>query len=186
MRRGRRITQGLALTLPFAVRRGHVMVFVAALLNLAEFLITGNGLFVMVRVRLARRIRVAVADIEHEFADAIAGLRLVPRTGPVSCELWLYSKHGTLRHFRVEESRLAEIDWCGTPLEEVGAKTGSEQSGGPADAPAAVSGIPIGASKRNGPVAAVLDPKNPISRWLKRWNAEQKTVKMQHPKETGA
>lgn len=172
MRRGRRITKGLTLALPFALRRGHVMVFVAALLNLAEFLITGNGLFVLVRVRLARRIRGAIADIEHEFADAIAGLRLIPRAGPVSCELWLYSKHGTFRHFQVEESRLAEIDCWGAPLELAGAKTGSEQTGGPADARAAPAATTV-AGKRSGPVAAVLDPKSPISRWLKRWNAGQ-------------
>ena len=79
------------------------MVFMATLLNLAEFLITGNGLFVLVRVRLARRIRAGIADIENEFADAIDGLRLVPRTGRSPANSGCTSKHGILRHFRVEE-----------------------------------------------------------------------------------
>ncbi len=118
VRRGPKISLGFELAIPFALRRGHVMDFMTTLLNLAEFLITGNGLFVLVRIRLARRIRAGIADIESEFADAINGLRLVPRTGPVSCELWLYSKHGILRHFRVLDTRLVEIDCYGTPLDQ--------------------------------------------------------------------
>ena len=166
MRRGPKISQGLELAIPFALRRGHVMVFMATLLNLAEFLITGNGLFVLVRVRLARRIRVGIPDIESEFADAIAGLRLVPRSGPVSCELWLYSKHGTLRHFRVEDTRLVEIDCCGTPLDQLRAVTGPAQMTDlagtlPGPAPAGTAGT----------VAAGVDLKSPIVRWLKKWNA---------------
>ncbi|MGB9176821.1 MAG: hypothetical protein WCB46_08825, partial [Methanoregula sp.] len=81
MRRGPQISQGLTLAIPFALRRGYVMVFMAVLMNLADFLITGNGLFVLVRVRLARRIRAGIAEIEAEFEDAINSLRLVPRTG---------------------------------------------------------------------------------------------------------
>jgi hypothetical protein len=170
MRRGPQISQGLALALPFALRRGHVMVFMAALLNLAELLITGNGLFVLVRVQLARRIRTGIGEIEAEFADAIAGLRLVPRTGPVSCELWLYSRHGTLRYFRIEDTRLVEIDCCGTPLGQVKPVRGQEIM-------ADVTGTepdpaPTGAVA--GPGASVIDPKSPIYRWLVKWNAARR------------
>lgn len=172
MRRGPKTSKGLGLALPFALRRGHVMVFMATLLNLAEFLITGNGLFVLVRVRLARRIRAGVADIESEFADAIAGLRLVPRAGPVSCELWLYSKHGILRHFRVEDTRLVEIDCCGTSLEQVRAKAGSPRPGemnggmaGPAVAPAGT------VMESNAP-----NPECLGIRWLRKWNASRKAA----------
>jgi len=166
MRRGPKITQGLELAIPFALKRGHVMVFMATLLNLAEFLITGNGLFVLVRVRLARRIRAGIADIESEFADAIAGLRLVPRTGPVSCELWLYSKHGILRHFRVENTRLVEIDCYGTPLDQLRPAAGPALMTNPAGAlpGPAPAGIVGG-------VASGIDPKSPVVRWLKKWNA---------------
>jgi hypothetical protein len=170
MRRGPQISQGLALVLPFALKRGHVMIFMATLLNLADLLITGNGLFVLVRVQLARRIRAGIGEIETEFADAIAGLRLVPRTGPVSCELWLYSRHGTLRHFRVEDSRIVEIDCFGTqpcPVKPVA------KPGVPADVTGAEPG-PAPAGAVAGPGAAVLDPKSPIYRWLKKWNAAQK------------
>jgi hypothetical protein len=170
MRRGPQISQGLALVLPFALKRGHVMIFMAALLNLADLLITGNGLFVMVRVQLARRIRAGIGEIETEFADAIAGLRLVPRSGPVSCELWLYSRHGTLRYFRIEDSRIIEIDCCGTPPGQVKPVAGP---GMPADVTGTEPG-PAPAGAVAGPGASVIDPKNPIYRWLVKWNAARK------------
>ena len=172
MRRGPKIFRGLELAIPFALRRGHIMVFMATLLNLAEFLITGNGLFVLVRVRLARRIRAGIVDIESEFEDAIDGLRLVPRTGPVSCELWLYSKHGILRHFRVENSRLVEVDCYGTPLDQL------KPSAGPALMPNPTGSLPGPAPAGTaGSLAAGFDPKSPIVRWLKKWNAAQSTGK---------
>jgi hypothetical protein len=170
MRRGPQISQGLALVLPFALKRGHVMIFMAALLNLADLLITGNGLFVLVRVCLARRIRGSIGETETEFADAIAGLRLVPRTGPVSCELWLYSQHGTLRHFRVEDARIVEIDCYGTPPGPVNPGAGPKI---PADATGTEPG-PAPAGAVAGPGASVIDPKSPIYRWLVKWNAAQK------------
>jgi hypothetical protein len=148
------------------------MVFMAALLNLAEFLITGNGLFVLVRIRLARRIRAGIVDIEHEFADTIAGLRLVPRSGPVSCELWLYSKHGILRHFRVEDTRLVEIDCCGIPLDQVraaAAPTGSVQPDGGLVGPAAEHAGKV-------PAGPAPNPECLSIRWLKKWNAARKAA----------
>jgi hypothetical protein len=165
MRRGPKISLGLELAIPFALRRGHVMVFMATLLNLAEFLITGNGLFVLVRVRLARRIRAGIAEIESGFADAIDGLRLVPRIGPVSCELWLYSKHGILRHFRVDDARIVEIDCCGTPLDQIRPAAGPA----PVTNTAGVLPDPVPAGTA-GAVAAGIDPKSPIIRWLKKLN----------------
>ena len=54
MKRGPRMPRGMVFAVPVALRRGHVMVFIPSSRNLAEFLITGNGWFVMVRVRLAR------------------------------------------------------------------------------------------------------------------------------------
>lgn len=172
MRRGPKTSKGLKLALPFALKRGHVMVFMATLLNLAEFLITGNGLFVLVRVRLARRIRASVADIESEFADAIAGLRLVPRRGPVSCELWLYSKHGILRHFRVEDTRLIEIDCFGLSLEQVRAEADSSCPGETNVGVAGPAVKPAGAV----PVSPAPNPECLSIRWLKKWNAARKAA----------
>jgi hypothetical protein len=141
------------------------MVFIPSLLNLAEFLITGNGWFVMVRVRLARRIYASIAEIEAEFSDTIAGLRLVSRCGPVSCELWLYSRYGTLRHFRVEDAGLVEIDCYGPlPVREKPAVTGTPSCGEKNPAP-------NGAVAAGPAVPGSADTRGPILRWLVKWNA---------------
>ena len=109
--------RGINFALPVALRRGHVMVFLPSPVNIGEFLITGNGLFVMVGVRFARKIRATLHEIGVEFAEVITDLRLAPRTGPVSCELWLYSRYGTLRYFRVDDDALVEVDLYGLPLD---------------------------------------------------------------------
>jgi hypothetical protein len=141
------------------------MVFVPSPRNLAEFLITGNGWFVMVRVRLARKLYAGIPEIEAEFSDAISGLRLVSRSAQVSCELWLYSRYGTLRHFRVTDTGIVEIDWCGT-LPVPGKTAGTGNLSG-AENPTA----PGGAEAAGPAVTGAADPKSPILRWLAKWNA---------------
>ena len=144
------------------------MVFIPSLLNLGEFLLSGNGLFVIVRVRLARKLSTSIAGIEREFAEVIAGLRLVPRNGPVSCELWLYSRYGTLRHFRIVDDGLVEIDCYGIPLHQV---------------KPVVTGPPPGGSDTTlshetadtGPaVPGTAAPRDPILCWLAKKNAARK------------
>jgi hypothetical protein len=157
--------RGIRFALPVALQRGHVMVFVPSLVNLGEFLIAGNGLFVLVGVRFARRIRAALHEIEAEFTEAIGDLRVAPRTGPVTCELWLYSRYGTLRYFRVNDGSITELDPFGLPL----------NSGKPATAAG-----PAGTEREPAPgtpaltaetAAGPLDERGPILRYLKKWNA---------------
>jgi hypothetical protein len=141
------------------------MVFIPSLLNLAEFLITGNGWFVMVRVRLARKICASIAEIEAEFSDTIAGLRRVSRGGPVSCELWLYSRYGTLRHFRVEDAGLTEIDCYGSlPGREKPTVTGISSYG-------EENPVPNEAVADGPAIPGTADTRSPILRWLAKWNA---------------
>ena len=162
--------RGIALAVPFALRRGHVMVFVPSILNLGEFLITGNGWFVLVCVRFARKFSLTIAGFEAEFAEAITGLRLVPRTGPVFCELWLYNRYGTLRHFRVGDAGLIEIYCYGTPLDQVktAVATGVVPSGDETLAPKEAVATRLSSSD-------TLATCDPFIRWLKKWNAERKT-----------
>ncbi len=156
--------RGISLALPVALRRGHVMVFFPGLTNIGEFLIAGNGHFDLVGIRFARRIRATLHEIEKEFAEAIADLRLAPRTGPVSCELWLYSRYGTFRHFRVHDHALAEVDPFGLPLARakpavVNGPAGNNPAG---NDPAPVPEIPP---------AVPVDSRNHIIRYLVKWNA---------------
>jgi len=167
--------KGIAFAVPVALRRGHVMVFIPSLLNLAEFLITGNGWFVMVRVRLARKICASIAEIEAEFRDEISGLRLVSQSGPVSCELWLYSRYGTLRHFRVGDAGLVEVDCYGAlPGQVKPAVTVSFP--GEENAPAVKGPVAAGPA-----VPGTPDKRNPILRWLAKRNAAMKTGEGAYP-----
>ncbi len=168
MKPGPNVARGIALAIPFALWRGHVMVFIPSLLNLGEFLLSGNGLFVIVRVRLARKLSAGIASIEREFAEVIAGLRLVPRNGPVSCELWLYSRYGTLRHFRIGDDGLVEIDRYGMPLNLMKPVV----TGPPPRGDSTVMPYETNATSPASPGTAA--PRDPILRWLAKKNAAKK------------
>jgi hypothetical protein len=157
--------RGINFALPVALRRGNVMVFIPSLVNLGEFLITGSGHFVLVGIRFARKIRAALHEIEAEFVEAIADLRLAPRSGPVTCELWLYSRYGTLRHFRVNDDALVEVDLYGTALNSKKIVPAAGPSG---EEPSPVSGSPATPAV---PAAAPIDKRGPILRYLAKWNA---------------
>ena len=62
------------------------------------------------------RLHATIAEITIEYAAAVHGLCTIPFGGPVSRELWLYTRHGTLRFFRVTEAGLVEIDSFGFPF----------------------------------------------------------------------
>lgn len=171
MKRGPGMPRGIAFALPVALRRGHVMVFIPSLINIGEFLIAGNGFFVLVGIRFARRIRAALKEIEAEFAEAIADLRLAPRTGPVACELWLYSRYGTLRHFRVNDNAIAEIDLYGLPLD---LKKPAATNGPAGKEPAPAPGTPAGPAL---PAAAPAGTRGHVLRYLAKWNAARREGK---------
>jgi hypothetical protein len=71
---------------------------------------------VFVRVKFAARILASLQEIIAEFRDAILRLRSIPQDAAISRELWLRSKHGTWRLFRVAADGLTELDRDGRPL----------------------------------------------------------------------
>jgi len=152
--------KGLPLAIPLGFLRGDVMVFVPAVTNLGEFLIAGNGWFVLVSIRPASRLHMSLAGIEAEYSDVIAGLRSVREGDQVSSELWLYSRYGAFRHFRVSATGLAEINAYGEPLDR-------PDGAGPA-VPAAKKNPVV---PRAQPGALQTNPTGPILRWLAKWNA---------------
>jgi len=167
MKRGPEPVKGLDAAIPAALRRGRVIRFRSSPEYAGNFLFYGNGLLVMVCLRLAVRLsRATLAEIRADYAGAIAGLCTVPCGGPVSRELWLYTRHGKLRFFRVcENGGLEEIDRDGVPFADgkpVGTiRPAPGDAGSPAPAPAA--GIPAGTGS--------IDPPDHILRWLEKRNA---------------
>jgi hypothetical protein len=77
--------------------------------NTADLMVSGGGILAIIRLQNAPRLYGTPAEIAREFSDAIARLRLHPAGGPVSRELWLYSRYGVLRFFRVLGDGIVEI-----------------------------------------------------------------------------
>jgi len=116
MRRGPPPTKGFDIAIPIAMGRGSVMLFQQLPEHVCDFTITGNGIFALVRIMATTRLHEAVAEISWEYSCAITWLSTLPFGGPISRELWLYSRYGTIRFFRVLETGLIEIDCHGFPF----------------------------------------------------------------------
>jgi hypothetical protein len=84
--------------------------------SVCDFMIMGNGNLVVVRVRKARFIRGTREDIEREFQEPIMGLRPFPDSSLILKELWIYSRYGIWRFFRIEDNGIVEICQDGKPL----------------------------------------------------------------------
>lgn len=167
MKRGPEPVKGFDAAIPAALRRGRVIRFRSSPEYVGNFMVYGNGLVILVCLRLAVRLsRATLAEIRADFASAIAGLCTIPGGGPVSRELWLYSRHGRLRFFRIGgNGGLEEIDREGLPFVD-GKPVGTIQpasgaAGSPVPAPAA--GVPADSGG--------VDPPDHILRWLAKRNA---------------
>jgi len=167
MKGGTYMPKGFAIALPVATKRGHVMIFIPSLFNLGDFLIVGGGAFVIVRIRFAEKLYLDIHDIEKEFGTTIAGLRSVPRPGPVSCELWLYSRYGSLRYFRIGDAGIDEVDCNGrVPTDSTDRH---RKSGNPEITAADEKTLP------ETPVAPP-DPYEIFRRWHRKRNAVRKAA----------
>lgn len=167
MKRGPEPVKGFDAAIPVALRRGRVMRFQPSPEYVGNFMFYGNGLLVLVCLRLAVRLsRATLAEISADYAGAIAGLSTVPCGGPVSRELWLYTRHGMLRFFRVgENGGLEEIDRDGVPF--VNGKPAGTIRPAPGDAGSPATAPATGVITRTGDT----EIPNHILRWLTKRNA---------------
>ena len=157
------IPRGIALAIPVATVRGHVLIFIPSLFNIGDFIIAGNGRFVIVRIRFTHNIHAETDRIESDYRTNIGGLRSA-RSGSVSCELWLYSRYDTFRYFRVGDTGIAEIDCHGNPFSE----TKSPGTTGPGNAEPVATGTSESAPV---PPVAQPDPYEIFRRWHRKRNA---------------
>lgn len=184
MTRGPPPAKGFDVAIPVALMRGDVMLFQRSPGNVCDFTIVGNGILAMVRLMMILRLHATIAEITIEYAAAVHGLCTIPFGGPLSRELWLYTRHGTLRFFRVTEAGLVEIDSFGFPF--VNGKPVTMLPAFPGanllpTGPAAPGQPGTGAGTAPAPEPADrlalpggLDPKSPIARWLTKKNAGKK------------
>jgi len=116
MSRGRPPTKGMDIALPVAKARGRVIELVQNGDTPGDFEIIAGGIVIFVSLCRADPFRQTPEEIEAECRVTIARLRSVPASAHVLRELWIYSKYGSLRLFRVEDTWLLEIGRDGLPL----------------------------------------------------------------------
>jgi hypothetical protein len=116
MTRGRPPSRGMDAALPIAKARGRVLEFVQNGETPAEFEIVGDGKIIFVRIRRADPFRRTPEELDAENRELLAQIRSIPANVNIHREFWAYSKYGTLRFFRVEDTWLLEIGHDGLPL----------------------------------------------------------------------
>lgn len=116
MTRGRQPTKNRDAGVAKAEARGAVMQFVPEAGMVCTFMIRGAGRIIFVRIKRADRLHCTVPELAADYDALIAGLRMLPGAGPVTRELWLYSKKGVWRYFRVTDSGIEETGPDGEPL----------------------------------------------------------------------
>lgn len=116
MSRGRPPSTGIDAALPIARARGRVMEIVQNGDTPAMFVIVADGKVFFIYIRRADPFRVTPAEMEAENHVVLAMIRSLPGSADIIREFWPYSRSGTLRFFRVEDSWLLEIGRDGQPL----------------------------------------------------------------------
>lgn len=102
--------------LPIAAIRGTVHLVRQARGGLYDLVIPTAVPIAFVRVKYADRIRMTLAEAEAFYRETIVGLRSIMATEHISRELWLRSRHGTWRFFRVAKTGLVELSRNGIPV----------------------------------------------------------------------
>ena len=116
MSRGPYPGRTLAGALPIAAIRGTVHLVREARGGLYDLVIPTAVPVAFVRVKYADRILLTLAEAEVFYREVIIGLRSIVSTENISRELWLRSRHGTWRFFRVMKTGLVELSQNGVPL----------------------------------------------------------------------
>ena len=111
-----RTRRALPDALSYAYRRGHVQLAESGPDNIFSFTIVETELVAFIRVRYMARIRATPDEIAAEFRESLQRLRAIVENSAISRELWIRSKHGTFRFFRLTERGLVEINEHGQPL----------------------------------------------------------------------
>jgi hypothetical protein len=158
------------VAIPYAGKRGQVMRFLPCPWYVGDFMISGPGSLTIVCLRLARRFRARVAEIQEEYSKPVDGLRTIPSGGFVSLELWLYSRNGALRFFRVSKAGLEEIDYHGDIFVEGKSAIVTQKNPGNPDP------FPGGTIATAESCSGISDTRNPILRWLAKRNAAKKAM----------
>jgi hypothetical protein len=120
MTKGRPATTGVDDAVVIAHKRGCVMRIMYGLESLSDLVIRTAAYVAFIKTRRTEKITATIQEIEYAYRNLIADLRLFPVSAQILPELWIYSKHGTYRFFRISEAGLAEVDRDGMPVSQAG------------------------------------------------------------------
>ena len=120
MTRGRRPTTELDDAILTARARGTIMKFFPEEEIVCNFLIRSPTRLIFVRIKYASRFHGTLLEIEAEYRELIGRLRSVPGSSFVIRELWIYSRYGTWRYFRVGDTVIEEISMDDMPVKNEG------------------------------------------------------------------
>lgn len=105
----------MELALPIAQARGFVAFCKRERGSICDFLIFGAVETIVVRLARTKRINQSVADMEAQFAGAIACLGRIPAADRRSCEVWACDYYNNQRFFQITGTGLIEIGRDGRP-----------------------------------------------------------------------
>ena len=114
--RGPPSRRALAEAIPIAHQRGIIQMAGRGQENLYDFTIVSSIPVAFVRVSYCTRIHAPVPVLLMELRDKLVRLCQITRHEAISRELWLRSRHGTWRFFRVTGECLVELQRDGQPL----------------------------------------------------------------------
>lgn len=113
------MTTALDVAIRIARLRGTVMTFHAGPENFAHLLIRSPGTITFVLIRYASRLSGTPDEIAAMYQEALILLRSAPGSGPLVRELWLYSRYGGWRYFRIEDAGITEVSGNGEAVAPV-------------------------------------------------------------------
>ena len=116
MSRGRRPYLTIRDAIPIARLRGMVQMAESGPESLYDFTIAGTKPVAFVRVKFSEHILAMLEDVAWDCHDEIGRLRLITQDSAISCELWLRSRYGTWRFFRVTIDAILELGRDGRPI----------------------------------------------------------------------
>jgi hypothetical protein len=116
MTRGPRPHRAIGEAVPIAKARGIVQMAMSGPERIFDIAIISKIPVTFSRVMFAPEILATIQDLAEYYQKEIAQLRVIARDAAITAELWLRSKHGTWRFFRVTPNSLVEIDRDGTPV----------------------------------------------------------------------
>jgi len=116
MTRGPRPHRAIGEAVPIAKARGIARMAMSGPERIFDIAIIPKIPVTFSRVMFAPEILASIQELADYYKKKIAQLRVIARDAAITAELWLRSKHGTWRFFRVTPDSLAGIDRDGKPV----------------------------------------------------------------------